>query len=65
MQATPHLDFIIAAYVAAVAIVGGITLWVMLDYRAQRRTLAELERRGITRRSAAQRTGETMQELKS
>ena len=29
--------------------------WVVLDYRAQRRTLADLEARGITRRSAPSR----------
>ena len=65
MQAVPHLDFIVAAYVAAVAIVGAVISWVMLDYRAQRRTLAELERRGITRRSATQHSGDPMQEAKS
>ena len=54
MQAT-HLSFIIAAYAAAVIVIVGLCAWVFLDYRAQRRTLAELERRGLTRRSSAPR----------
>jgi heme exporter protein CcmD len=53
MQATNHLDFIVAAYAAAIVVVAGLTAWVMLDYRAQLRNLADLEKRGFTRRSAA------------
>jgi heme exporter protein D len=52
MQATNHLDFIVAAYAAAIAVVGALTAWVMLDYRAQRRALLDLDRKGLTRRSA-------------
>jgi heme exporter protein D len=51
MGATAHINFIAASYAAAVIIVGALIAWVTLDYRAQQRTLAELERRGITRRS--------------
>jgi len=51
MGATAHLDFIAASYAAAVIIVGALIAWVTLDYRAQRQTLAELDRQGITRRS--------------
>jgi hypothetical protein len=29
----------------------GLLVWVMADYRAQRRALAELERQGISRRA--------------
>ena len=54
MQAT-HLSFIIAAYAAAVIVIAGLCAWVFLDYRAQRRTLAELELGGVTRRSRASR----------
>jgi len=53
MAEATHTGFIIAAYAAAVIVVVGLCAWVMLDYRAQRRNLADLERRGITRRSAA------------
>jgi len=52
MGATAHLDFIAAAYAAAVIIVGALLIWITLDYRAQLRTLAELDRQGVTRRSA-------------
>jgi heme exporter protein D len=51
-MAAAHTGFILAAYAVAFAVVGGLTAWVMLDYRAQRRTLASLEQRGVTRRSA-------------
>jgi heme exporter protein D len=50
-MAAAHTGFILAAYAVAFAVVGGLTAWVMLDYRAQRRALASLERRGVTRRS--------------
>jgi len=52
MPVAAHTGFIIAAYAAAVIVVGGLCAWVMLDYRAQRRNLAALERRGVIRRSA-------------
>lgn len=47
-----HSGFILAAYlVAAVALVG-LLGWVVVDGRTQRRRLAELEARGLRRRSA-------------
>ncbi len=55
MDAGNHIGFIAAAYAAAIAVVGGLTAWVMLDYRTQLRTLAGLEKRGVTRRSAPAR----------
>ncbi len=64
MAVTEHFGFIIAAYAAAFAVVALLIAWVALDYRVQRRHIAELEMRGITRRSApvravpALRTGE-------
>jgi heme exporter protein D len=64
MQATNHMAFIVAAYVAAIAVVGGLTAWVMLDYRAQLRNLADLEKRGFTRRSAAARPEPTIAQAK-
>jgi heme exporter protein D len=53
MEATAHIDFIAAAYAAAVIVVGVLIAWVTLDYRAQGRKLAELELQGMTRRSDA------------
>jgi len=64
MQATNHLAFIVAAYVAAVAVVGALSAWVMLDYRMQRRRLIDLELRGLTRRSAAVQADRTMAQAK-
>ena len=65
MTAIKHLDFIVAAYAAAVIVVGGLVAWVILDYRAQRRTLADLDRRGISRRSSsASASREAMTELR-
>jgi heme exporter protein D len=58
----PHLDFIAAAYAAAGFVVAGLIGWVALDYRAQRRALAELEMQGFTRRSAPPRSGRTMEQ---
>ena len=51
MDLGPHAAFIVAAYAAAVAVLGGLTAWVLFDYRAQRRKLADLEARGVSRRS--------------
>jgi heme exporter protein D len=53
MQTINHLPFIVGSYAAACVIVGALIAWIMLDYRAQRRALADLEGRGVTRRSAS------------
>lgn len=47
-----HAGFIAAAYLATAGVLIALTLWIVLDGRAQRRRLAELEARGIRRRSA-------------
>jgi heme exporter protein D len=51
MNLGPHAAFIVAAYAAATIVIGGLIAWVFFDYRAQTRTLAELDARGVTRRS--------------
>jgi heme exporter protein D len=51
METTAHIDFIAASYAAAVIVIGALIAWVSLDYRAQRRTLADLELQGFTRGS--------------
>lgn len=51
----PHASFIIAAYAVAFVALGALTVATVADDRKQRRLLAELERRGITRRSAKPR----------
>jgi heme exporter protein D len=64
MQAASHMGFIVAAYAAGVAVVAGLTAWVMLDYRVQIRRLADLEKRGITRRSAPAHSNAAVEQAK-
>jgi heme exporter protein D len=52
MDTVSHTGFIVASYAAAAVAVFGLIAWVVLDFRTQRRNLADLESRGITRRSA-------------
>jgi heme exporter protein D len=47
-----HAAFILAAYGVAFAVIAALVGWLVIDYRQQRRILADLERRGVTRRSA-------------
>ena len=54
----PHVGFIVAAYLAAAAVVATLIAWVVADHGAQQRALADLERRGVTRRSAAPRSSD-------
>ena len=48
----PHAVFIWGAYALTFFAVGVLTVSILIDDRQQRETLAELERRGIKRRSA-------------
>jgi heme exporter protein D len=41
-----HVGFILAAYGVAVLVVAALIVWIVADHRAQRRILADLERRG-------------------
>ena len=51
MNLGPHAFFIVSAYGVAALIVAVMIGWVVLDHRRQARVLADLEARGITRRS--------------
>ena len=51
MNLGPHAGFIVTAYAAAIAIVAGLVVWVVLDRRHLTRMLAALEAQGLTRRS--------------
>ena len=51
MNLGPNAAFIIGAYSAALLIVAALIAWVIVDNRRQRQLLADLEARGITRRS--------------
>jgi heme exporter protein D len=46
-----HAGFIAAAYIVTGLVLIALILWVVADGRAQRRRLADLEARGIRRRS--------------
>ena len=56
MDLGPYAGFILAAYGMAVAVVTALIVWVIADHRAQVRVLADLEARGVTRRSAQKTT---------
>ena len=47
-----HAGFIAAAYLATGLVLAGLFVWIVVDGRTQRRRLADLEARGIRRRSA-------------
>jgi heme exporter protein D len=64
MNAVNHMGFIVVSYATAVAVVGVLIAWVTLDYRTQRRRLADLEMRGITRRSASARSEPAIEQAK-
>jgi heme exporter protein D len=51
----PHTGFIVAAYLVTAAVVAALVTWVIADHAAQKRALADLERRGVTRRSTETR----------
>jgi heme exporter protein D len=47
-----HGGFILAAYLLAATVLVGMAVWILIDGRAQRRRIADLEARGVRRRSA-------------
>jgi heme exporter protein D len=51
MNLGPHAAFIVIAYGLATLIVGAMIVWIVIDHRQQARSLADLEARGVTRRS--------------
>ena len=51
MDLGPHAAFIVSAYGIAALIVAALLAWIMLDHRQQTRALADLEARGMVRRS--------------
>jgi heme exporter protein D len=48
----PHAAFILAAYGVTFVAVGALASFIVADDRRQRHLIAELERKGIKRRSA-------------
>ena len=51
MDLGPHAAFIVSAYGFATLIVTAMIAWIVVDHRRQTRSLADLEARGVTRRS--------------
>ena len=51
MDLGPHAVFIVTTYATAAIIVGALVLWVFADYRALKRSIAEIEASGTKRRS--------------
>lgn len=52
MDLGPHAAFIWASYSAVVLVLALLLVWLIGDGRRQRRLLADLEARGVRRRSA-------------
>jgi heme exporter protein D len=57
MDLGAHAFFIMAAYAATAFVMAALILRAVLDHRIQVRALAELEARGVTRRSQAPAAG--------
>ncbi len=51
MDLGTHWAFIVWAYALAMIVVASLVFWVLADHRQQLRTLADLEARGLRRRS--------------
>ncbi len=51
MDLGPHAGFILLSYAATLLILAVLVGWIFFDHRALKRTLAALEKQGITRRS--------------
>ncbi len=58
MDLGPHAAFIWLSYAVAVAVVAALMIWAFGGEARNRARLAELERRGFTRRSRAQQQDE-------
>ena len=57
MDLGPHWAFIIWAYGLAIVVIAALAAWILLDYRSQLKALAELEARGLRRRSRSRGEG--------
>ena len=48
-----HAGYILAAYLAAALVIGGLVVWVVADNRMQKRRIEQLEAEGVRRRSSS------------
>lgn len=53
MDLGPHAAYIWASYATAALVLGVLLAWLVLDGRRQQKLIAELEARGVRRRSDA------------
>jgi heme exporter protein D len=51
MDLGPHWAQIVASYLLTILVAAGLVAWIVLDHKALNRTLADLEARGLRRRS--------------
>lgn len=51
MDLGPHAAYIWACFVLTGLLIAALTAWLVLDGRRQQRLIAELEQRGVRRRS--------------
>lgn len=54
MSLGPYATFIAASYLVVLVVVVVLIVWIVIDYRGQKRRLSELESEGIVRRSGRQ-----------
>ena len=55
-----HVAFVSIAYAVTAVVILALIAWVLLDQRARRREITDLEARGIRRRSAAGPSGQVI-----
>ncbi len=55
-----HVAFVSIAYAVTAVVILALIIWVLLDQRARKREIADLEARGIRRRSAAGPSGQAV-----
>ncbi|MGH6763349.1 MAG: heme exporter protein CcmD [Phyllobacterium sp.] len=46
-----HLGYVLASYGVSAIVLASVIGWILIDQRAQKRAMAELEARGVRRRS--------------
>ena len=51
MPLGPYATFIATSYLVVLVVVALLIMWIVIDYRSQKRRLSELESEGIVRRS--------------
>ena len=58
MSLGPYASFIVTSYLAAALVVALLIVWIVNEYRNQKRRLRELEESGMVRRSGrSERSG--------